>query len=92
MEHIRTNTQGRFVGITGGPGTGKTLVVYDIARELSTTMKVLLVHSGILCDGHFELNKQLDNIRIISAKELRLRKIRDVDIVIVDEAHRLYTE
>ena len=92
MEHIRTNTQGRFVGITGGPGTGKTLVVYDIARELSTTMKVLLVHSGILCDGHFELNKQLDNIKIISAKELRLREIRDVDIVIVDEAHRLYTE
>ena len=55
-------------------------------------MKVLLVHSGILCDGHFELNKQLDNIKIISAKELRLREIRDVGIVIVDEAHRLYTE
>ncbi len=92
MERIATNTQGRFSGITGGPGTGKTLVIYDIAKELSNTMKVLLVHSGILCEGHRELNEQLSGVRIISAKELRLREIKDVDIVIVDEAHRLYTD
>ena len=92
MGHIETNTQGRFAGITGGPGTGKTLLIYDIARELGKTKKVLIVHSGILCAGHHELNNRLTNIKIISAKELRLREIRDVDIVIVDEAHRLYTE
>lgn len=92
LERITNNTQGHFVGITGGPGTGKTLVIYDIAREISKTLKVLLVHSGILCNGHFELNQQLNGIKIISAKELRLREIKDVDIVIVDEAHRLYTE
>ena len=68
------------------------MVIYDIAREISKTLKVLLVHSGILCNGHFELNQQLNGIKIISAKELRLREIKDVDIVIVDEAHRLYTE
>ena len=78
--------------MTGGPGTGKTLLIYDIARELAKSQRILIVHSGILCEGHHELNKHLDNIRIIPAKELRLREIRDVDIVIVDEAHRLYTD
>ena len=92
LEHIATNTQGQFAGITGGPGTGKTLLIYDIARELSKTKTVLMVHSGILCAGHHELNNRLANVKIISAKELRLREIRDVDIVVVDEAHRLYTE
>ena len=92
LEHIETNTQGRFAGITGGPGTGKTLLIYDIACELAKTKEILLVHSGILCEGHNILNDRLSNIRIISAKELRLRIIKDVDIVIVDEAHRLYTD
>lgn len=92
LAHIATNTDGRFAGITGGPGTGKTLLIYDIARELAKTKKILVVHSGILCAGHHDLNKHLDNVKIISAKELRLREIKDVDIVVVDEAHRLYTE
>lgn len=92
LEHIKTNTDGRFAGITGGPGTGKTLLIYDIARELAKTYSILMVHSGILCEGHLKLNDALTNIRIIAAKELRFREIRGVDIVIVDEAHRLYTD
>ena len=38
------------------------------------------------------MNEALSNIKIISAKALRFREIKDVDIVIVDEAHRLYTD
>lgn len=91
LAHVATNTQGRFAGITGGPGTGKTLLIYDIARELAKSKKVLMVHSGILCNGHYLLSASLHNVKIISAKELRLREIKDVDVVIVDEAHRLYT-
>lgn len=92
LEHIKTNTDGRFAGITGGPGTGKTLLIYDIARALAKTYSILMVHSGILCEGHQKLNDALTNIKIIAAKELRFREIRGVDIVIVDEAHRLYTD
>lgn len=92
LAYVETNIQGCFAGITGGPGTGKTLLIYDIAREIAKSKKILMVHSGILCDGHYALNAALDNIKIISAKELRLHEIRDVDVVIVDEAHRLYTD
>ncbi len=92
LQAVQTNTQGIFFGVTGGPGTGKTLLIYDIARELAKTFKILVIHSGILCEGHQLLNELLENIKIIAAKELKYREIKDVDIVIVDEAHRLYTE
>lgn len=92
LAYVDTNMQRRFAGITGGPGTGKTLLIYDIAVELAKTRKILLIHSGILCEGHYILNETLHNIRILSAKELRFREIKDVDVVVVDEAHRLYTD
>lgn len=89
--YIETNaTNYRFAGLTGGPGTGKTLLIYDLTKKLSISKRILLVHSGILCDGHAQLNKALDNVKIISAKDLKLREIKDVDIVVVDESHRLY--
>ena len=90
IEYITSIKSERFIGLTGGPGTGKTLLIYDVAKELEKINRILLVHSGILCEGHCYLDKKFKNIKIISAKELRLREIKDVDIVIVDEAHRLY--
>ena len=89
--YIETNaTNYRFAGLTGGPGTGKTLLIYDLSKKLSSSKRVLLVHSGILCEGHYQLNKSLNNIKIIAAKDLKFREIKDVDIVVVDESHRLY--
>lgn len=90
LEVIDHNTEGQFLGLTGGPGTGKTLLIYDIIKELAVTKRILVIHSGILCDGHYELNKKIKNIKIIAAKELRYREIKDVDLVVVDESQRLY--
>lgn len=39
-------------GIQGGAGTGKTLLLYDIARDLSYRYKVCIIHCGILSQGH----------------------------------------
>ena len=92
FEYLQIKQIDRFIGVTGGPGTGKTLLIYDLAKHLQEDKKILFVHSGILCEGHHYLDERLKNIKIISAKALRLREIKDVDIVIVDEAHRLYEE
>lgn len=81
-----------FYGLTGGPGTGKTLLLYDIAFDLARNGKsVLVVHSGIMCQGHNVLNSKLETLKIISAKDLRYREIRECDVILVDEAQRIYT-
>lgn len=85
------NKKERFIGITGGPGTGKTLLVYDIAKELSKKSDVLIIHSGIKCDGHDYLNNNIKKLKIIEAKEIRYREFKGTDFVVVDESHRLYT-
>ena len=90
MEYISDANHERFFGLSGSAGTGKTLLVYDIAKELSLTKKVLIVHSGLICKGHDYISSHCENIKIIEAKELKLKEIKDVDLVIIDEAHRLY--
>ncbi len=92
LDHITSQNSSNFIGLTGGPGTGKTLLIYDIAKELAKTKKILLVHSGILCEGHSKLNESLVNIQIVSAKEITRTDIPKADIIVVDEAHRLYED
>lgn len=90
LQKIDTNAQNHFFGVTGGPGTGKTLLIYDLAMELSKTKKVLLIHSGILCDGHKKLNDKLENVNIIPARDLNKDSFENVEVLIIDEAQRLY--
>ncbi len=91
LEECNAETKERhFCGITGTAGTGKTLLLYDMAKSLSNQSRVLIVHCGLLCDGHQYLDKKMTNCHIISAKELRLREIRDYDYVLIDECHRIY--
>lgn len=91
LEECDAETKERhFCGITGIAGTGKTLVLYDIAKSLSNQGEVLIVHCGILCDGHRYLDKKMAHCRIITAKELRLKEIRGYDYVLIDECHRIY--
>lgn len=60
------NNESRFYCITGKSGTGKTLLLYDIARELSTTSQTLIVHCA-LHDTTFELNGKIDNLTVSTA-------------------------
>ena len=79
-------------GITGSAGTGKTLLLYDIAKSLSNTKKVCVIHSGILAKGHRILDGKLKNVDIISAKQCNKQKIAEYDCILVDESQRLYQE
>lgn len=92
ISRINNLNSAYFVGLTGGPGTGKTLLLFDIAKEFAKNKKVLLIHSGILCNGHDILQKQISNLKIIDAKALRWREINGVDYVLVDETQRLYED
>jgi DNA replication protein DnaC len=80
-----------ILAITGKAGTGKTLLTYDIANEVyDLGKKVLIIHCGILNDGHrILINKYFWDI--IPIKHLNLKKLSTYDLIIVDEAQRIYT-
>lgn len=87
-----------FFTIKGGAGTGKTLLVYDIARELADKgEKVLVIHCGNLNEGQEGLNEQ-KTLNIVSIKGIRPSRKEigiegfDFDkysIIILDETQRV---
>ena len=77
--------------ISGKAGTGKTLLVYDIAKEITLDQKkVLIVHCGNLSEGHKKLrdNHEIDLISIKSFTEIRINS--DYKLIIFDEAQRIH--
>lgn len=80
----------RIWGIQGAAGTGKSLLLYDIAKTVSSEFRVCVIHSGIICEGHKTLNRCLHNVSVIEAKAISEELISQYDIICVDEAQRLY--
>jgi len=78
-----------FISVVGSAGTGKTLLVYDIAKQLREAKKnTLIVHCGYLNDGQEELNR--NGWKIIPIKNYARVDLSNYDLVIVDEAQRIY--
>lgn len=89
---FRTIERGKsqFMAITGKPGTGKTLLLYDIVADLKDAgNRVLIIHSGILNYGQQELIDK-SGWEIISAKRLQRCNLANYDVVVVDESQRIY--
>lgn len=84
--------KGRLFGITGKPGTGKTLVLYDLAKQLSQNKRCCIVHCAPLCAGHEILNKKMINCDIIVPKRFTSSEFDDsqYDVFLFDEFHRAY--
>lgn len=78
------------VKLTGNPGTGKTLLIYDIAKELTNEGNVCIIHCGKLCQGHIEINRRINNLSVISIKDLKHADISIFKYILIDESHRMY--
>lgn len=78
--------------ITGRPGTGKTLLLYDIAREISKRAggAVCIIHGGSLNDGQNTINEARQGIRIIDAKSFASQPPEQYKALLFDEAQRIY--
>lgn len=89
IENVATSS---FISVTGSAGTGKTLLTYDIAKELRVTgKKPLIIHCGILNDGQYKL-KNGHGWDIASIKYYYTHELSDYDLVIIDEAQRIQSD
>lgn len=89
MKVVETSTT-EFMALTGAAGTGKTLLTYDIAKELRNKGKrVLIVHCAQLNSGQSMLQENY-GWDICMAKMIGYKVLTEYDIIIVDEAQRIY--
>ena len=89
MKVIETSTT-EFMALTGAAGTGKTLLTYDIVKELINKDKqVLIVHCAQLNSGQ-RILKEKYGWDICVAKKIEGTDLTKYDIIIVDEAQRIY--
>ena len=87
-----TGGQGaKFFHITGKPGTGKTLVLYDLARTLAQRAPTLLIHCGKLSLGQELIRDSIAGLEILPAAMLRQTEnpLASFRYLLVDEAHRI---
>ena len=92
LKAIEDKTTTSFISITGSAGTGKTLLTYDIAKELRLDgKKPLIIHCGILNNGQDKL-KNKHGWDITSIKYYYTHELSDYDVVIIDEAQRIYPD
>ncbi|HBI86127.1 MAG TPA: hypothetical protein DDX71_07600 [Ruminococcus sp.] len=83
----------RYFSITGGAGTGKSLVLYDIARELAERGEsVLLLHCGSeLPAGLERIGEKIENLTIkLPLYANNADVLAAYRFILIDEAQRIW--
>lgn len=91
VELLSENTRS-VLAIRGSAGTGKTLLLYDIAYEMSKLEKVCIIHCGVNSEGQEYLQQYCTNISFPYVGSLSdySRELSEATYLFVDEAHRLF--
>lgn len=84
------DSQVPVITVTGEAGTGKTLLLFDLALELSKKKKVLFLHGGPLRNGHRLIDSRLKNVAVLSGTDPVSDPLPgDFSCLLIDEANRL---
>ena len=77
-------------GFTGFPGTGKTILLYDIAMELSKKDPVCIFHLGSYMQELAHLDRRLKRIDFYYGREAFENEIKtEYRAILVDEGHNM---
>ena len=80
-----------YYAVSGAAGTGKTLLIYDIAKELSKRGKVGMIHCGQLAEGHKYISEVCENFDIFPVVWLKTDyDTSSYQYLLVDETQRIY--
>ena len=92
LKKIRAEREGIF-SFSGVPGTGKTLLLYDLAMKLSNRQPVCIIHCKEEGKKWSILQKRLQRVTFLSADEIETQlPCGSFHAVLVDEAHLLSEE
>lgn len=92
LKKIRAEKAGIF-SFSGLPGTGKTLLLYDLAMKLSNRQPVCIIHCKEEGKKWNILQKRLQRVTFLSANEIETQLAHgSFHAVLVDEAHLLSEE
>lgn len=81
-----------YRGITGMAGTGKTLLLYDLAKKCAAFGKCCIIHCGILCEAHTLLNDLLKDVDIIGEQSIDGEELSSYQFLFVDETQHIFSE
>lgn len=91
LRRIRQKDDGiKAFGFSGFPGTGKTLLLYDLAMQLSEYNDVAVLHFGPHVKELAELDERLKRVDFYycdSDKEISLNK--EYSAILIDEGNRM---
>lgn len=100
LKSIISAAGAKFYAITGPAGSGKTLLIYDIVKELMNAgQKVLILHSGNINEGQIKLNnagwkigpsKNFCSYSLVDGKMQGRLNNDGASVIVVDEAQRSY--
>lgn len=90
-EHKRSiiNNLPMYNLIEGKPGTGKTLLLYDLAKQFLQDKEIAIIHCGDLNEGHLKLKVNY-GWNILAAKDYKEIENIQPDIVFIDETQRFW--
>ncbi len=89
MQSINSANTANFISVTGSAGTGKTLLIYDLAKDLREgNQKSLIIHCGYLNGGQEKLIE--NGWEITSIRSYAKYELSNYVVIIIDEAQRLY--
>ena len=90
MQQLSLAEPPAFQCVIGSPGTGKTLLLYDLAVTLSSEMEICILHCGMITDQHRHLDEMMDHVDILSAQTITSPEdLTPYRLILIDEAHRL---